>query len=598
MSYWSVSSTSTSCWRAGPASARAECCTVPLAATGYHPHGRTSAFVPKSIQCLRGYTLRAFASDLIAGITVGLVALPLAMAFAISSGVSPQAGIYCAIVAGFLVSALGGSTTQIAGPTGAFVVVVAGIVQKHGVDGLFMCTMMAGVLLMILGITGLGTAVKFIPRPVVIGFTNGIAILIASTQIKDFFGLSIANVPGDFLGRMGVIFQHWSSLSMPATAMAIGVLFTILLVNRFVKRIPGTIVALLLGSVVAWKFQMPLDTISSRFGGVPSGLPRFAIPRFRADLVLPLLSPTITVAMLGAIESLLSAVVSDRMSGQRHNPNVELFAQGVANFASPLVGGLPATGAIARTATNIRSGGKTPIAGMIHSVTLLAILLMAARLAGQIPLCVLASILMVVSYNMGEWSAIREILKQSKADIAVWFITFMLTVFADLSVAVEAGMILAALLYIRKVTATTTVTRVTEDYIESGFDHSLQTNKIPEGVTVYRIHGPFLFGSADKLAAIENELDELPAVVLLRLRNMTAIDATGMHALESLADRLTASGRTLVLCAPREQPANLMRHAEFYRHIGEQNIAPTLKAALDRAETLLLENSSDLEAGE
>jgi SulP family sulfate permease len=548
------------------------------------------AFVPRSIQSLRNYNLKTFSSDLVAGVTVGLVALPMAMAFAIASGVSPQAGIYCSIVAGFLVSALGGSTTQIAGPTGAFVVVVSGIVQKHGMDGLFMCTMMAGVLLMVLGITGLGTAVKFIPRPVVIGFTNGIAVLIASTQIKDFLGLDIAKVPGDFGGRMMAIFDSLPSFSVPATVTACGVLFAIILVNRLFKRIPGTVVSVFLGSLIAWKLSLPLATIDSRFGGVPSGLPHLIVPHFRADLILPLLSPTLTVTMLGAIESLLSAVVSDRMSGDRHNPNVELFAQGVANIASPLIGGLPATGAIARTATNIRSGAKTPVAGMLHSLTLLAVLLVAAPLAGHIPLCVLAAVLMVVCYNMGEWSAIGEILKLGKADIAVWLITFSLTVFADLSVAVEAGMILAALLYIRKVTATTTVTRVTEEYIQTGFDHSLQTNPIPPGAVVYRIHGPFLFGSTDKLSLIEADLEDLPKVVVLRLRNMTAIDATGLHALETLAKNLQATGRTLLLCAPREQPGRLMRQSEFHQRVGEENITPTLKAAVARAEEILQAN--------
>ncbi|MFN8220223.1 MAG: SulP family inorganic anion transporter [Fimbriimonadales bacterium] len=549
----------------------------------------SDVFLPKSVLSLRDYSLQKFFGDLVAGLTVGLVALPLAMAFAISSGVLPQAGIYCAVVAGFLISALGGSTTQIGGPTGAFVVVVAGIVQKHGMDGLFMCTMMAGVLLMILGATGLGTAVKFIPRPVVIGFTNGIAVLIASTQIKDFFGLQIDKVPGEFLARMQSIVQHWSTISPQATLMSLCALLLMILMMRYVKRVPGAIVALFLGTGVAWGMGLPLETIDTRFGGIPAGLPHFALPAFRADLILPLLSPTLTVTMLGAIESLLSAVVADRMSGDRHNPNVELFAQGVANFMSPLVGGLPATGAIARTATNIRSGAKTPVAGMIHALVLLTILLVAAPLAKHIPLCVLAAILMVVAYNMGEWREIPEILRLSKADISVWIITFALTVLADLTVAVEFGMVLAALLFIRKVTVTTTVAKVTPEYIERGFAHSLQTNDLPDGVVVYRIHGPFLFGSSDKLSIIEDELDTLPKVVMLRLRNMTAIDATGIHALSNLADKLHASGRHLVLCGMREQPHNLMERADFFQHVGQDNVQPTLKAAIDRAKALLAE---------
>ncbi len=543
--------------------------------------------LPKLVLCLRGYTAQAFAADAVAGVTVGLVALPLAMAFAIASGVTPQSGIYCAIVAGFLISALGGSRTQIGGPTGAFVIVVAGIVAKHGLDGLFMSTLMAGAVLVLLGVTGLGTTVKYIPRPVVIGFTNGIAVLIASTQIKDFFGLTVAAVPGEFLGRLQALAAHWHTLSWPATAMSGGVLAAMLLVRRYRSAIPGSVVALLLGTAIAWSLHLPLETIGSRFGDLPSGWPTFVMPRFRADLVLPLLAPAFTVAMLGAIESLLSAVVADRMSGDTHNPNVELFAQGVANLMSPLVGGLPATGAIARTAINIRSGARTPIAGIIHAGTLLAIVLVAAPLARHIPLCVLAAILMVVAYNMGEWAEIPDILRLSRGDIAVWVITCTLTVLADLTVAVEAGMILGALLYIRKVTVTTTVSRVTPEYVADGVVHSLQSNPIPDGVVVYRIHGPFLFGAADKLAVIQGALAALPRVVVLRLRNMTAIDATGLHALERLADTLHASGRHLVLCGMRDQPAQLMEQAEFHRHIGDANLQPHLAAALARARAIL-----------
>lgn len=559
----------------------------------------SESFLPKSVLCLKGYNAGKFTSDLVAGVTVGLVALPLAMAFAISSGVSPQAGIYCAVVAGFLISALGGSRTQIGGPTGAFVVVVAGIVAEHGLDGLFMCTLMAGVVLVVLGATGLGTAVNYIPRPVVIGFTNGIAVLIASTQIKDFFGLQIDQVPGEFLGRLEAIAEHWDTLSWPATAMSCGTLVVIILMMRWIKRIPGSIVALFAGTALAWGFRLPLETIETRFGGIPSGLPHIVLPAFRPDLILPLLSPTLTVAMLGAIESLLSAVVADRMTGDKHNPNVELVAQGVANVMSPLVGGLPATGAIARTATNIRSGAQTPVAGMLHAVTLLIVLLVAAPLAKHVPLCVLSAILMVVAYNMGEWGEIPEILRLAKADVSVWGITFALTVFADLTVAVEAGMIFAALMYIRKVTATTTVSRVTPEYIRAGFAHSLQVNEIPEGVALYRIHGPFLFGSTEKLSIVEEEIDRLPMVVVLRLRNMTAIDATGLHAIEKLADKLHEAGRHLVLCGVRDQPAKLFERAEFHRHIGDANIQPTLEAGIRRAKEILssLKKKNDVLVG-
>jgi SulP family sulfate permease len=543
-------------------------------------------WLPKSVICLKGYTKRMFVADLLAGITVGLVALPLAMAFAIASGVPPQDGLYCAIVAGFTISALGGSSTQIGGPTGAFVVVVFAIVAKHGVDGLFMCTLLAGILLLILGATGLGTAVKFIPRPVVVGFTNGIAVIIASTQIKDFFGLKIDKVPGEFLSRILTLAHNFYLLSPLETALGVSALVLIVLFMFFVKRIPGYIVALFVGTAAVVLFKLPVQTIGTRFGGIPSGLPTLHVPHFRWDLIRPLVSPAITVAMLGAIESLMSAVVSDRMSGGKHNPNVELVGQGVANILSPLFGGLPATGAIARTATNIRSGAKTPVAGMIHALTLLVIVVFAAPLARFIPLSVLAAILLVVAYNMGEWQEIPELLKQSKFEIAAWLVTFLLTVFADLTVAVEAGMILAVLVFIRKVTQTTTVSEVTAEYIREGHVHILQHKEIPAYVSIFRIHGPFLFGSTDKIDLIVDRLPSLPPIIILRLRNMTAIDSTGLQALENLADRIHESGRQLVLCGARDQPTLRMHEAEFHEHVGAENICRSLAEALERARDL------------
>jgi SulP family sulfate permease len=515
------------------------------------------------------------------------------MAFAISSGVSPQAGLYCAIIAGFLISALGGSKTQVSGPTGAFVVIVFGIVAQYGLNGLFLCTIMAGVILVILGLTGLGTAVKFIPRPVVIGFTNGIAVLIASTQIKDFFGLKIDTVPGEFLGRAEAIADHFHTLSLTSTLLATAALAVIIFCMKFLKRVPGYIVVLLLGTAFVVVLHLPVETIGTRFGGIPSSLPAFAVPEFHPDMILPLLSPALTIALLGAIESLMSAVVADRMSGDKHNPNVELVAQGIANIAVPFFGGLPATGAIARTAMNIRLGAKTPVAGMIHALTLLVILLCAAPLAQYIPLAVLSAILMMVAWNMGEWKEIPKLLKLSWATISVWFITFALTVLADLTVAVEFGIILAALLFIRKVAKTTTVSRVTKEDVEEGRLHILQDKHIPEYVTVIRIHGPFLFGAGDKLDLIDAQIDSLPRVVIIRLRNMTAIDATGLHALEVLADRLQASGRELLLCGPRAQPAMLMEQSDFSRRIGEENICPSLAAAIERANAVLAERAME-----
>ena len=544
------------------------------------------AWMPKSVILLREYNYEKFTSDLIAGVTVGLVALPLAMAFAIASGVSPQAGIYCAIVTGFLISALGGSKTQIGGPTGAFVVVVLGIIAKYGIDGLFTCTMLAGVLLVLMGLTGLGAMVRYFPRPVVAGFTNGIAILIASTQIRDFFGLRMEHVPGDFFHRMGAIAANFRTLNWAATAVGFGSLVVMVVCVRYFKRVPGAIVVCFGATALVSLLHLPVETIGTRFGGIPSGLPHIAIPKLQPGLLLHLLSPAITVAMLGAIESLFSAVVSDKMSHDKHNPNVELVAQGVANIFSPLFGGLPATGAIARTATNVRAGAKTPVAGMIHALTLLAVILFAAPLVKNLPLAALAGILFMVAYNMGDWGEIPEILKLTKADIAVWTLTFSLTVFADLTIAVEVGMILAAFTFIRKISMTTTVSKVTDEYIEDGRVHILQDKDIPEYAAVFRIHGPFLFGVTDKVSTITENLEELPHIVIVRLRNMTAIDATGIAALEELADQLHKSGRTMLVCGARPQPMALMQEAGFERHVGADNICENITVALQRAEAI------------
>ena len=548
-------------------------------------------WVPKTFLALRGYTRQTFLSDLTAGVTVGLVALPLAMAFAIASGVPPQAGLYCAVIAGFVISAVGGSRVQIGGPTGAFVIVVAGIVAKYGIDGLFMCTGIAGVMLIFLGATGLGTAVKFIPRPVIVGFTNGIAVVIASTQIKDFFGLRIEHVPGDFLGRIEAVAHNFKSISFLETSLAVLGLAIILVFARYVKRVPGYVVALFVATAAVWIFRLPVETIGTRFHGIPAGLPSFRLPQFRMDLVRPLISPAITVAMLGAIESLMSAVVGDRMfgKGERHNPNVELIAQGIANVFSPLMGGLPATGAIARTATNIRSGAQTPVAGMIHALVLLGVLLFATSMASFIPLAVLSAILLVVAYNMGDWGEIPELFKLSRLEVGTWLATFLLTVFADLTVAVEAGMIMAALVFIRKVTATTTISQVTDEYVKEGLVHILQDKDIPPYVSIFRIHGPFLFGAADKMEDLVQQIPTLPPILVLRLRNMTAIDATGLRALENLADRVHASQRGLILCGAREQPARLIRQAEFEQHVGKENICDNVQEGLTRARALYAE---------
>jgi SulP family sulfate permease len=553
---------------------------------------RWRQFLPKSVLCLKDYSARDFGADLGAGVTVGLVALPLAMAFAIASGLSPQAGIYCAVVTGLLISLLGGSKTQIGGPTGAFVVVVFGILAKHGIHGLFLCTMMAGVMLVIMGLTGMGKAVQFIPRPVVMGFTNGIAVLIASTQIRDFFGLRLEHSPGEFFARMKELIEHAGTFSPAATALAAGSLAIILLTPKVTRRIPGYIVALVAGTAAATLLHLPVETIGTRFGGIPSGLPHIQIPEFHLAMVLPLISPALTVAMLGAIESLMSAVVADSMSGDRHNPNVELVAQGVANIVSPIFGGLPATGAIARTATNIRSGARTPVAGIIHSVTLLAVLLFAAPLARFIPMAVLAAILFVVSYNMGQWGETLRLLRVTKSAVAVWLVTFGLTVMADLTTAVEFGMVLAALTFIRNVADSTSVSPVTKDYILTGRPHVLHDKHIPEYVEVFTVQGALLFGAAKKLEIILHRLDALPPVIILRLRGMSAIDSTGLGAIEDLAECLRASGRHLVLCGAKEHPAKLIHQPVFEEKIGTENICANIQQALDRAEELMSETVS------
>jgi len=552
------------------------------APAGRDPENRRPP-VPKLLIALRRYSWRDFSADVTAGVTVGLVALPLAMAFAIASGLPPEAGLYCAIVTGAIISAFGGSRVQIGGPTGAFVVVVAGIVATHGVSGLFMCTMMGGVLLVILGATGMGSAIRFIPRPVVVGFTNGIAIIIATTQLREFLGLTMTRMPDDFTGRMAEIGRALPTTDPWTACLAVATLLVLILCQTLKTRIPGTIVALLAGTAAAHVLGLPVATIDTRFHGIPSGWPGFAIPEFRADLVIGLLPPAFTVAMLGGIESLMSATIADRLTGDRHNPNVELVAQGLANIASPLFGGLPATGAIARTATNIRSGARSPVAGIVHAATLLAIVLFAAPLAALVPMPVLAAILMMVAWNMGDWAEIPDVFRTGLTDASVWAVTFALTVFADLTQAVEVGMALAALLFIRRVAATTDVAQVTDEFVARTRPDALHDKAIPPFVAVFRVTGPLLFGGTDKLDAVRDRLDGLPPIVILRLRYMTAIDATGLRAIEDLARDVRATSRVFLVSGAREQPLAVMRRSHFERRLGAQHICATFDDALARA---------------
>ncbi len=442
---------------------------------------------------------------------------------------------------------------------------------------------MAGVMLLLMGLTGLGSAVRFIPRPVTIGFTNGIAVLIASTQIKDFFGLSVDPVPSEFLPRMVTFARSAATFNVPSTLVAAATLAILLLWPRVTKRVPGSIVAMLLATIACVVFAVPVETIGSKFGGIPTGLPQMALPEFRADLIMPLIPSAFTVAMLAAIESLLSAVVADNMSGDRHKPDIELVAQGAANVAVSMFGGIPATGAIACTATNIRCGATSPVSGIVHSLTLLAIVLVAAPLARFIPLPTLAAILMVVACHMGEWKHVPAILRLSAADVLVWVATFSLTVFADLTVAVEVGVVLAALLYIQRVSSTTTVASVTEDDIREGGAHVLADKYIPPYVSVIRVHGPFLFGATEKLEEATGDLTKFGPVVVLKLSHMTALDGTGVHAMEAVATRVLESGRSLVVCGAKPQPLELIERSKLVQIINRRNVQPHLDAALERA---------------
>jgi SulP family sulfate permease len=539
--------------------------------------------VPVLWDTLPKYNGRRFVADLVAGVTVGLVALPLAMAFAISSGVKPEAGIYTAIAAGFIVSVLGGSRVQVAGPTGAFVVIVAGIVAKFGVNGLLICTGMSGVMLVIMGLTGFGAAVRFIPRPVTIGFTNGIAVLIASTQIKEFFGLTLQEVPREFLPRIAALVRSSSTANLEAMGVAITTIAIVLLWPCIAKKIPGSIVALLATTIASVLLGLSVATVGNRFGGIPTGLPAITLPEFHPELFLPLLPSAFTVAILAAIESLLSAVVADNMTGDRHKPDVELVAQGIANLITPLLGGIPATGAIARTATSIRSGATSPVAGIIHALTLLAIILAAAPLAKFIPLPALAAILMIVAYRMGEWHAIPSILRLSNADRFVWGITFALTVFADLTVAVGVGMALAALLFIHSVASTTTIASVTDRDMGDTEPHVLTNKYVPNYCSIVRIRGPFLFGATEKLDWATKDLGKFRQIVILKLTFMTAIDGTALHAIETLATRLREGGRSMIVCGAQPQPAEIILRSRLMTIIGFRNLQPHLDAALERA---------------
>ena len=552
-----------------------------------------SLFRPKLLECLRNYSLGEFFSDLTAGLIVGIVALPLAMAFAIASGVKPEAGIFTAIIAGFLISALGGSRFQIGGPTGAFVIIIYGIIAKHGLENLLVCTMIAGIILVLLGVSRLGTMIKFIPYPVTMGFTNGIAVLIFSTQVKDFLGLQMQSVPAGFLEKTQAIFFHLSTIHLPTTFLAMCTLAIIFLwPKQWARYIPGSIIAVILGTFVVTIFHLPVDTIGSKFGGIPQGLPSFRIPNISFSHISELISPAVTIALLAGIESLLSAVVADGMTDTKHDSNQELIAQGIANICSPLFGGIPATGAIARTATNIRSGGKSPIAGITHALVLLLIVLLAAPLAKFIPVATLSAVLIVVAFNMGEWHEFKMLRRYPKSDAGVFLTTFALTIIFDLTIAVQVGMILAMLLFVRRVSETTQITVVDPSNETDGPQHSLLGKEMPPGVLAYRLFGAFLFGAADKLESVLQATGELPEVFILRMRYVMAMDATALNALESLHEKLLKQGKHLLLSAPQAQPYLLMERSGFFDRLGIENVCADINEALQRAKVLLTKPSS------
>jgi len=548
--------------------------------------------LPKLVTTLKDYTREQFSRDLLAGAIVGIVALPLAIAFAIASGVSPERGLYTAIVAGFLISALGGSRVQIGGPTGAFVVIVSGIVAQYGVDGLVLATLMAGFIIVAFGLLRWGAAIKFIPYPVTIGFTSGIALIIFSSQIRDLLGLEMTAVPAPFVAKWGAYVRAFDSFNPWALVVAVATLAIITAWPRVSRRVPGPFVALIVTTVVVQLWHLPVETIGARFGEIHAGLPRPTLPVITLERLRILAAPAFTIALLAAIESLLSAVVADGMIGGRHRSNMELVAQGIANIASPLFGGMPATGAIARTATNVKNGGRTPVAGMTHALTLLLITLFFGRWAGLIPLATLAAILVVVAFHMSEWRTFVSEFRAPKSDVAVLLATFLLTVLVDLTAAIEVGMVLAAFLFMRRMAEVTNISVLTHEFTDpvDDFEHdpnAVRRRAIPEGVQVYEITGPFFFGAAEMFKDRVARIAGKPKVLILRLRHVPAIDSTGLHALRELVQRSKNEGILVILSDVHAQPVVALERSGLYDELSEENIHGNIDDALNRAREAL-----------
>jgi len=555
---------------------------------------KTFEFRPKLFDALKNYSKETFLSDLMAGIIVGIVALPLAIAFGIASGVSPEKGIITAIIAGFIISFMGGNKVQIGGPTGAFIVIIYGIIQQYGEKGLLVATIMAGVLLILLGVFKLGTIIKFIPYPIVVGFTSGIALTIFTTQIKDLFGLSMHIVPADFISKWIAYFQNFISISLWPTVVGLLSILLIIYTPKFSKKIPGSLVAIVLLTVLAYILKTyagitSIETIGDRFT-INASLPHAQVPDMSWEVIKALFPTAITIAVLGAIESLLSATVADGVTGDKHNSNQELIAQGAANLITPLFGGIPATGAIARTMTNINNGGKSPVAGLIHAVVLLLILVCLGPLTKHIPMACLAGVLVIVAYNMSEWRTFRQLLKNPKSDIAVLLITFFLTVIFDLTVAIEVGIVIACLLFMRRVAETTNISIITDEIDPSaGLDIAINEEPltIPEGVEVYEINGPYFFGIANKFEEQMVQMDDRAKIRIIRMRKVPFIDSTGIHNLANLCRMSKKEGSQIILSGVNEKVHAVLEKSGFNDLLGKENICSHINIALDRAKEIL-----------
>lgn len=552
-------------------------------------------FQPKLFETLRNYSKEQFYKDLMAGVIVGIVALPLAIAFGIASGVTPEQGLYTAIIAGFIISFLGGSRVQIGGPTGAFIIIVYGIVQEFGVTGLAVATIIAGIMLVAMGFLRLGSVIKFIPYPVVVGFTSGIAMTIFATQIKDLTGMHIDTVPADFIHKWGVYAQNITSIEGPSFAIGIATILIISLTPRITKKIPGSLIAIILMTVVVYFLRnhfgiQGIETIGDRFS-INASLPKAAAPSVTFEMIQTLMPAAFTIAMLGAIESLLSATVADGVTGDRHHSNTELIAQGVANIITPLFGGIPATGAIARTMTNINNGGRTPVAGLIHAAVLLLILLFLGNLTQHIPMACLAGVLVIVAYNMSEWRTFKNLLNGQKSDVAVLVATFLLTVIFDLTIAIEIGLLLALVLFLRRISESTQISIFKHDiekpeYIEGNTES--EKLLLPKGVEVYEIEGPFFFGVANKFEETMKQLGDKPKVRIIRMRKVPFMDSTGVHNLESLIKLSKKDKTTILLSGVNDQVATVLDKAGIKNELGANNILHNIEEALQRANELLI----------